>query len=323
MAPGPGGDDKRPPVDPLLERGLGIDHFIIVTEDLAEASRDFREKLGFAVRPGGRHPSGTENSVILFPERQYVELLALQERPSDHPDAAELRRFLRNGEGAVLVGIRVPSSKAIVAHLSEKGIRSEGPTPGTVAYPGIDEPPPTFWTSVALKTGRMVVDDTVFFIEYVQGAYGEFRARHPELPARGSAPPNHPNSALGDLRPWLAVTHLGEAVKVYEALGFPAVRRTKFGRLKGNAVELRVGAGSLLLIESSSSEGPVRGFLEQRDAECGWMGISLGVHSLESTLGAIQRDLAARLKPRKGLFGRSILLPPELAHGIWLELFER
>lgn len=35
------------------------------------------------------------------------------------------------------------------------------------------------------------------------------------------------------------------------------------------------------------------------------------------------QDFAVRLEPDEGLFGKSVLVPPEFAHGIWLELFER
>lgn len=323
MSPGHDEDIERRTPDPLLGSGHGIDHFIVVAESLPEASRDFREKLGFDVRHGGRHPSGTENAVILFQDREYLELLALSDQPGAQPEAADVRSFLSRGEGAMAVGIQVASAEATSTHLTEKGIHHEGPTPGTIAYPGIDEPPPTFWTSLTLKTGRKFVDDTLFFIEYVQGAYREFRGRHPELPPPGSAPPRHPNSAFGILHPWLAVAKAGEVKQVYEEVGFPVVRRARLGTLKGSALELRAGQSSLLLVESTAPEGPIREFLKRRDADYGWMGVSLGVDSLKTALGAMQRSLADRLEPATGLFGKSVLVPPEFAHGIWLELFER
>jgi catechol 2,3-dioxygenase-like lactoylglutathione lyase family enzyme len=307
--------------DPLIGKGHGLDHFIIVVENLARASQDFREKLGFTLEPGSRFPSGVENTIIGLDEHEYLELIALYNRQSGHSDVAEIERFLSKGEGAGGVGIRVSSAEDTAVHLRQNGFQVEGPMSGSTTYPGIDEIPPVLWRFVKLKTGKEFIDDPFFFVEYVEGAYRDFQSRHPELPAPGFRS-KHPNSALGGLHAWLATADLEETAAAYEAIGFPRSREVKFDGLMADAVELRVGAGSFVILGSASSRGPVEEFLKRRDTSYGLMGVSLGVRSLETALGAMQRDVASRLGPALGLFGKGILVPPDSAHGVWLELFE-
>jgi catechol 2,3-dioxygenase-like lactoylglutathione lyase family enzyme len=307
--------------DPLIGEGHGLDHVIIIVENLARASQDFREKLGFTLEAGSRFPSGVENRIIGLVEHEYVELIALYNRQSGHADVAEIERFLSKGEGAGGAGIRVSSAEETAAHLRQNGFQVEGPKAGSTTYPGIEEVPPVLWRFVQLKTGKQFLDDPFFFVEYVEGAYRDFQSRHPELPAPGSRP-NHPNSALGGLHAWLATTDLEETATAYEAIGFPRIRGVKFDGLMADAVELRVGAGSFVILGSASSGGPVEEFLKRRSASYGLMGLSLGVRSLETALEGMHPGVASRVEPGVGLFGKGILVPPDSAHGVWLELFE-
>ncbi len=323
MSSGRSTDTSHGPVDPLIGTGHGLDHYVIAVQDVATASRDFRDRLGFALDPvGARFPNGVESRIIRLHEREYLELLGIYDPRSGHSDVAEIQQFLSRGEGAVTFGIRVSSAEATASHLRREGFAVGGPVSGTVAFPGIDEVPPARWKFVGLKTGLGFVDDVIFFIEYLEGAYREFRARHPELPDRDAPPPNHSNSALRGLHPWLAVGRLDEAVTAYAKVGFSRVRRTRFDRVNGNAVELRVGQNSMVVVGSAEAGGPVQAYLSQRHSAYGLMGISVGVGSLATALAAIQPHLASDLDPQEGPFGRSVVVPPEATHGIWLELFE-
>lgn len=64
----------------------GIDHIVIVVNDLAAASTQF-EAAGFTVTPGGSHPTGTHNSLIPFQDGSYLELIAIEnaELAKGHP----------------------------------------------------------------------------------------------------------------------------------------------------------------------------------------------------------------------------------------------
>lgn len=323
MTSGQGVKTGSGPIDPLLGTGHGIDHVQIAVRDLAEASQNFEKRLGFTVDPGGsRFPGGLENKIISLHEREYLELLAIYNPQSGHPDIGEIEQSLRRGGGVIGFGIRVSSAEETALHLRKEGFQVHGPVAGTTTYPDIEETPPVLWRSVQLKTGRKFIDDVLFFSEYVTGAYAEFQSRHPELPSPRGDPPDHRNSAIGRLHPWLAVASLQEATAIYERVGFPRVRRTRFGLLNGHAVELGIGHNSLVLVESAGEQSPVQDFLRRCDSSYGLMGLSLGVQSLDTALGAMPLDVAARLEPGESLFGKSVVVPPEHAHGLWLELFE-
>lgn len=323
MTPGSGSGASPGEGDPLLGSGHGLDHFVIAVSDLAAASQDFRERLGFTPETvSNRFPQGMESRIIRLHENEYLELFAIYDPQSGHSDIAEIQQFLRRGEGAVTFGIRVSSAEETATHLRRQGFRVGGPVSGTAKFPGIDEVPPVRWKFVGLMTGEKFLDSILFFIEYVREGYHEFRARHPELPDREAAPPSHRNSALRGLHPWLAVAQLSEVVAAYERVGFSRIRRTRFDRLKSDAVELRVGQNSLVIVGGPAGEGPVPEYLRQRDSPYGLMGISVGVRSLETALAAIQPHVATGLETQEGLFGKSVVVPPESAHGIWLELFE-
>lgn len=61
----------------------GIDHLVIVVEDLDRAARDFAE-VGFTVIPGGKHPVGSHNVLIPFADGSYVEIIAFYRKAADH-----------------------------------------------------------------------------------------------------------------------------------------------------------------------------------------------------------------------------------------------
>ncbi|MCO5220753.1 MAG: VOC family protein [Thermomicrobiales bacterium] len=56
----------------------GIDHIVIVVNDLGLASAAF-DAAGFTVTPGGSHPTGTHNALIPFADGSYLELIAIEE----------------------------------------------------------------------------------------------------------------------------------------------------------------------------------------------------------------------------------------------------
>ena len=62
---------------------LGIDHLVIVVNDLDQAARDYRE-LGFNVVAGGQHPVGSHNAIIAFEDGSYLEIIAFYREALDH-----------------------------------------------------------------------------------------------------------------------------------------------------------------------------------------------------------------------------------------------
>ena len=61
---------------------MKIDHAVLAVADLNDAAQRLRARTGLASIPGGRHPAwGTENRIVPLGD-DYVELLAVVDRPS-------------------------------------------------------------------------------------------------------------------------------------------------------------------------------------------------------------------------------------------------
>lgn len=74
----------------------GIDHIVILTGDLPEATRSY-ETLGFAVELGGVHPEwGTENALISLSDGSYIELLSVRD-----PELARRHRLWQRPDGHI------------------------------------------------------------------------------------------------------------------------------------------------------------------------------------------------------------------------------
>ncbi|HEX9271179.1 MAG TPA: VOC family protein [Candidatus Binatia bacterium] len=61
----------------------GIDHIVIVVNDLEQAAKDY-EQLGFTVVPGGKHPVGSHNALISLADGSYIEIIAFYREAPDH-----------------------------------------------------------------------------------------------------------------------------------------------------------------------------------------------------------------------------------------------
>jgi catechol 2,3-dioxygenase-like lactoylglutathione lyase family enzyme len=61
----------------------GIDHIVIVVNDLEQAAKDY-EQLGFTVVPGGKHPVGSHNVLISLADGSYIEIIAFYREALDH-----------------------------------------------------------------------------------------------------------------------------------------------------------------------------------------------------------------------------------------------
>lgn len=79
---------------------VSFDHAVIAVADLDTAMRDY-DALGFTVRYGGEHASGTtHNALICFADGTYLELLAPTGKPAK-PGSMDFSPLLRGGEGIV------------------------------------------------------------------------------------------------------------------------------------------------------------------------------------------------------------------------------
>lgn len=322
MTPEGASGNPTPAEGPRPVTAPKLDHVMIMVRDLRAASEDFT-RLGFRVLPGSRFPMGIENAAISFGVGgPYLELVSVY-----RPGAPELRdneEFLAQGEGAIYVGLEVASAEEIAQRLRAQGLEVVGPVPGAVRPEGVDGPPVVLWHSVTIQHGTSPRSDPLFFTEYDRVRQAELMAKYPEYGRRWGSERGipHPNGANGLASAWFAVDDLETAASRYEALGFPRARERAMDRLRCRVVELALGRGSLRLLQSTGPDGPIGELLARRASHLEVPGVSLEVPSVDKFLDAIPSDLAAPLEPSDGPCGRSLLLPPELGHGVWIELTE-
>jgi hypothetical protein len=55
----------------------------------------------------------------------------------------------------------------------------------------------------------------------------------------------------------------------------------------------------------------------------GIMGVSMEVRDLETARKVIESNTGLVFAPYAGPYGNSILISAEIAHGLWIEMFER
>ena len=310
------------PSGPILA-GAKLDHVMIMVHDLRSASYDYG-KLGFRVRSGGRFPGGIENAIIPFGTNMpYLELVGIYQ-----PGGEQIRdneEFLAKGEGAMYVGLEVASAAAVAARLRELGVDIPGPISGTISVDGVAETPPSPWTNVVIPHGSSPRGDPLFFVEYNQSLRASFWARDPDLVGKseGERRIPHPNGAVTLAVAWFAVDDLDTAAARYEGMGFRRVREFHIDELSAHAIELALDRGSLLLMESTSADGPISKVLRLRGFGIEVPGVSVEVPSIERSLAAMSPEVSAQLHPSDTPWGRNVVVPAELAHGVWLEFFER
>lgn len=95
----------------------GIDHVVVVVDDLDAAARDYR-KLGFLPTPKGRHTMGSVNHCVMFAV-DYFELLGF---PPGAQAAQALLDFARQGSGLAAVVLRTPDARALLDELKADGL---------------------------------------------------------------------------------------------------------------------------------------------------------------------------------------------------------
>jgi hypothetical protein len=287
----------------LLGGEHGIDHVGVVVKDLAEARRTFHDQLGFGAMEAGHVANGIDNINYYFEDSTYLETLtggSYASRP----------------EGAAFAALSVASAQKTAAFLEQRGIRMGAPIPG-----GIRTARETAHWETLFFASSPLQADPIFFIAYAQPA----RSQHLEklqAAVKSGKVYKHPNGALGVKGAWLAVQDLDAAVKAFESVGLPARDAFSEPRLGGVGRAIEAGQGKILLIAPAAPDGAVARFLEARHGP-GLMGLSIEVSSLGLAQQFVSRATSKPAAPASGALGQSVWVDPSIAHGAWLELFQR
>ena len=302
------------PAQTLTGQGWGVDHVGVGVRDLAQAQHDY-EQLGFKVRKGGHFPGGVSNSTISLQYNSYFEMLAVT-GSSPTGWAVEVADFVNKHEGAMFLGINVSSAKAAADYLRAHDFDVEGPTPGSIMKEGETKQPPPMWYDVstadkpaANKEGFTI---PIFLVEYLSTSWKD--------KARAEGRMDHPNTAMGIHAGWFAVHDTQAQLRTLRDAGFEAgeFREAKF--LSAHGREVKAGAGALLLLESSDKDGLLTKYLSNHDE--GIIGLSIEVADLGKAHQVAESGTGRKLETYKGFYGTSFLLPPEVTHGVWLEVFQ-
>jgi catechol 2,3-dioxygenase-like lactoylglutathione lyase family enzyme len=296
----------------LFGSGRGIDHVGIAVRDLEAAKKAYRDVLGFAVFAFGEESSGNRSG------GSYLESGLLELTTSGDPTkpiGRVIGKFLEKHEGALFVGLEASPVDDAAKLLRTRGFNIQGPETGSMS----DDPdqhdrvPITgSWRLVGLKTGPVPAAhlpaksaDAIFFIQY-----------------QPSVETVHPNTAKKLSSVWMGVRDLQASLREYESMGFRPARKFAVPQLGARGQEIEAGDGTILLLQPEMSTGKVGSFLAERGAE-GIMGVSIEVASLQTARTVLEANTKRQFEPYAGPYGQSILIPPELTYGVWIEFFQK
>jgi catechol 2,3-dioxygenase-like lactoylglutathione lyase family enzyme len=304
---------------PLLGQGWGVDHVGVGVRDLSKAQRDY-EQLGFKVSEGGHFPGGLFNRIISLENKTYLELLSVKEpegNTASQGDAAEIAGFAKKHEGAMFLGLNVSSAKGAASYLKTQNFDVEGPNPGSLMKEGETKPPPPQWFSVSTadkpaphKLGFSV---PIFLIEYLSSDWYD--------KARKESRTEHPNTAIGIHAVWFAVHDLKSQLLTLRDAGFGADEYRNVRFLGAGGRELKAGSGAMILLESSDKSSMLQKYLSDHDE--GIIAVSVEVSDLSKAHRMAESATNSKIGIYKGTYGQSFLLSPDVAHGLWLEMFQR
>ncbi len=266
----------------------GLDHVAIGVNDVVGALAAYR-RLGFTViplySPGAGGPGG-----IVDLGSGFLEFVAPGVDSLGKPQPYTF-------EGAIGQGWEIGSSKDVAAFLRRKGGGTTAPVGATFALApdsaGKSAAPlpsgPTFTLSEPRE--QPISGTAVYFVEYDQP---KLRKLFDEIVRRSEVgdPTDHPNGAAELAYVTVAVSHLGDIVKVLRGWGLdpkPPVRDERGAQ----TVEVRLPRGTLYLTSPTSSGG-IDDFLEERRSKAPPVGsryfegsilsIGIGVEDLDETV---------------------------------------
>lgn len=109
---------------------LGVDHILIVVQDLAIATEIY-EKMGFQVLPGGEHPKmGTHNALVPLADGTYLELIGFFDMTLAESAVPHLVQTLRNTNRLGGFAIETNDIDADVAAIRARGLEIGDPSDG-------------------------------------------------------------------------------------------------------------------------------------------------------------------------------------------------
>ncbi|MDH4270413.1 MAG: VOC family protein [Candidatus Aminicenantes bacterium] len=315
---------EREPGNPLLGRGLGVDHVGIAVRDLEKTINDCEPVLGFKCIRQLPKPTGVVSSVIYFENTSYLELLSAAKQPSGAKLSGRAQNhadFAEKHEGAIFLGLATSSAKGAADYLKAHNFEAFLSGEESVRKEGETKPPPPPWYFVAISHepsgNKQAFPLAIFLIEYVSPGRLTWLAslREKEMLA-------HPNTARRIHSVWFAVRDLDASLRNIQNAGLEPgeMREAKF--LGASGRDVWAGQGRLLLLRSSDDNGALNKFLSNHD-DGEIIGVSIEVSDLNKARSWVEDHSGQKVEAYEGFYSRSILIPPDLTHKMWMEFFQR
>jgi len=292
----------------------GMDHVGVAVPDLEAAARTYQDVLGFTRPQTGRLPNGIRNVNFYFADATYLELLTHYDRGK----ATWLADFTDTHSGALFLVLSAYSAEATASFLAPRGLRISKPVSGTIQTAADQAMPEEKWKTFAYEKSPLP-GDPLYFIAYHRPGREAYLAKLQDRRVRRLL--YHDNTALGLKAVWLAVDDLPRATQAFVAAGFTPGRTFTEPRLHANGQVIEAGEGAIHLLSSATADGEVAAFLRRRGGP-GLMGVTIEAGSASAAGRLIGERARRTFTPAAGLLGPSVLIPPDLAHGLWLELAE-
>jgi catechol 2,3-dioxygenase-like lactoylglutathione lyase family enzyme len=305
--------------DSVLGKGDGIDHPGILVWDLEAAKDTYRDTLGFTVPPRGVvsvNTSGIKTSSALFEDGSFLYLVAVNDLATVRLNRPSYLDFLEKHEGVRFLILNVSSAEGTAKFLRARGLDVNDPATRTIITPGAKEPPPPIGWAVTFNKPILPADSISFF-QPASATAREERIRQADASGRS----HHANTAKRVAAVWIVVPDLEAATKAFEMAGFHAVDKRKFSELGALGREIEAGTGRIVLLEPKGKTGKAASFLAERGE--GIMGVSLEVASLATARSFLEKNTRRKFASYSGPYGDSILIPADLADGVWIEMFQK
>ena len=261
-----------------------IDHVMICVPDLARGMDDYA-RIGFSIHPGGVHPGKGTHNAIAFNQADYVELLAIRDRSECRSASAwqGLIEFIEAGGGLRYIVLQSDDLDVDVAAMRSRGVDVGDAAEGSRRTPAGLE---LRWKAAVLGKRDPL---PLFFIEHLT----PLEARRRQVPET-----EHPNGVTRVERAYIAVPDLAASVPAYSrVLGIPP-RMERGTAINADTAVFQLGANGLVVAQPVGP-GVAADALKRR-----------GPGPFQILYRTASMDAGER----------AMLVPPELAGGVYLEL---
>jgi catechol 2,3-dioxygenase-like lactoylglutathione lyase family enzyme len=306
--------------DPLLGLGRDVDHVGVGVRDLEKARRDYEQILGFKSTEDLPSISGLLRSIKFFEDGTLLEFLSPPQESAAIRD--ETRRWVEKHEGAVSLALATSSARRaagfLEAHNFEVMIME---WPGPTKEGEVKLSPVQYYSVSSPDTpsgDKRIFGLWIWLVDYVSSP--ERAAKRASWREQGLM--DHPNTALGIPSVRFAGRDLEASLQNLQDMGLEPgeAREAKF--LGASGREVKAGEGALLLLRSADANGALTRFLsDHMDGDI--IGLGIEVADLNKARSWIENHSGRKLEPDEDGYGRSAMIPLDLTHGVWLELFQR